>query len=395
MGAGVPSRGATSGVASRTSVMPPTYGGGYDDRCSRVGASVWTNCRGEACRGSFSARISQREMGPPQWCSGHVSCAGGAAFSAAPQAPPATRVNPFPGGTPHVRQRQPIVNPAEATTPAESSAYSTSYPTSPATDPAPSFVNPAPAAVPADAPTAPAGRLRRARRRRQPCDVPAPAIPQQPTYEVPAAQPTVAYPAMPGAAPAGPVPPAPAYAPGYAAQVSAPAGYPAQVSAPAGYPAQVSAPAGYPARYRLRRVTRPRFRLPRVTRPRFRLRPVTRPRFGYRGLSGGAGLPGGRSSAPARKKGRAGIIIVSILTVLFLLTTVAMSGLFVRASSDLDKQKKTTASQTTQISDLNKQVDRHQGPAEHACRTSTSGQIDRPEEGAARSPRPASTTSTR
>ena len=204
---------------------------------------------------------------------------------------------------------QPVANPAGATTPAESSAYSTSYPTSPAADPAPSFFSPAPAAVPAEAPVAaPVSAEAPAA-----ADIPAQAIPQQPTYEVPAAQPTVGYPAMPGAAPAGPVPPAPAYAPGYAA----PAGYPAPVSAPAGYPAPVSAPAGYP------------------TVP---------------------GYPAAAAPAQAPKKGRAGIIIVSILAVLFLLGSVAMSGLFLRASSDLDQQKKTTASQTTQISDLNKQL---------------------------------------
>src|SRR6185369_16300731 len=42
---------------------------------------------------------------------------------------------------------QPVANPAEATTPAESSTYSTSYPTVPATDPAPSFFSPAAAPV--------------------------------------------------------------------------------------------------------------------------------------------------------------------------------------------------------------------------------------------------------
>jgi flagellar basal body-associated protein FliL len=86
------------------------------------------------------------------------------------------------------------------------------------------------------------------------------------------------------------------------------------------------------------------------------------------------GYPAAAAPAQAPKKGRAGIIIVSILAVLFLLGSVAMSGLFLRASSDLDQQKKTTASQTTQISDLNKQLTDTKSQLT-TLQESTSGQI--------------------
>lgn len=65
-------------------------------------------------------------------------------------------------------------------------------------------------------------------------------------------------------------------------------------------------------------------------------------------------LPAGAMQAPAPKRGKAAIIVLSILTAVFVLATAGLTVLFLGSQSDLSKEKKTVASQQTQIAQLNK-----------------------------------------
>jgi uncharacterized protein HemX len=85
--------------------------------------------------------------------------------------------------------------------------------------------------------------------------------------------------------------------------------------------------------------------------------PASAPGYPVSGYAAGYPAPAGYAApyAPApAKRGKAAVIVLSVLTALFVLTTVGMTVLFFASQNSLSKEKHTVATQQSNIADLTK-----------------------------------------